>query len=66
MKSLDVQVGAARVPWAHATTQRDNTYHAPGWVLPGGSRTTERARAEVVAANIHQMITGRPAPVVSS
>lgn len=59
MKSLDVNVGSGRVPWANATTQRDNTYQPAGWVLPGGQRTEVRARAETVASNIDQIIRGR-------
>lgn len=60
MKSLDIHIGAGHVPFAQSTTTRDNTYHPAGYVLPGGQRTDDRARAELVAANISERITGRP------
>ena len=63
MKSLDVHVGAGRVPFAHATTTRDNTYCPAGFVLPGGVRTTDRERAAVVAANTAALIAGRLPPL---
>ena len=59
MKSLDIQIGAARVPFAPATTTRDNTHFPAGFVLPGGERTDDWARALVVASNIAALITGR-------
>lgn len=59
MKSLDIRVGAARVPFAPATTTRDNTHFPAGYALPGGARTEDRFRALVVAANIDQIINGQ-------
>lgn len=65
MKSLDIQVGPGRVPWADATTLRDAVYLPAGWALPGGLRTDDRERALVVAENIAALIGGRTAAMAS-
>ncbi len=43
----NIAVGKTRVIWARATDSQ-----AEGWVLPGGARTQDRARAYEVAVQL--------------
>jgi hypothetical protein len=53
----NISRGFGRVIYAAATTDAHGVYHPEGWVLPGGVRTTVRARAEAVADRIHDIST---------
>lgn len=50
----NITVGAGRVIYALATTDHAGRYHPEGWVLPGGARTSSKARATRVATNINR------------
>ena len=52
-ENQDIAVGKARVPFAPAVLK----YNLPeGWVLPGGERTTDEARAKRVATNMSKLM----------
>lgn len=48
---FDITIGKGRIIWAEATEIKGTVLPA-GWVLPGGERTQDRARAEEVALAI--------------
>ena len=52
-ENQDIVVGKARVPFAPAIPK----YNLPeGWVLPGGERTADEARAKRVATNMSKLM----------
>lgn len=52
-----IRFGAAHVPWGDACRAANGTEYEPGWVLPGGARTTDFKRAEAVAFVLHLLIS---------
>jgi hypothetical protein len=49
----NIRVGIGRVLWGPSTTDISGNFHQPGWVLPGGLRTDNSARAYAVAVEIN-------------
>jgi len=51
----DIEYGYGQIPWGRAIRSELGYELMPaGWVLPGGERTQDRARAQRVAAAIHE------------
>ena len=48
----NITVGTGRVLYAERGYTRATSVLPAGWVLPGGQRTDDEARARMVAANI--------------
>lgn len=51
---FDITIGKGRIIYAEALEHKGAVLPA-GWVLPGGERTQDRARAEAVASAIDKM-----------
>lgn len=45
----NIQSGLGRILFAKATTPTDGLYRPEGWVMPGGIRTNDAARAKHAA-----------------
>jgi hypothetical protein len=55
MENIDITIGQATVPWAF---ESHSLGLDEGWALPGGQRTTERARAILAAARMNAYMMG--------
>jgi len=55
MENIDITIGQATVPWAFQSHSLDL---AEGWILPGGERTTDKARAILAAARMNAYMMG--------
>lgn len=51
----NIAIGLGRVIWADGTTDCAGKAHAPGWVVPGGQRTLDEARARAAATLLNSL-----------
>lgn len=51
----NITVGKGRVLWGKSATCTSGLHHPEGYVLPGGVRTLDRARAHAVASAIDEL-----------
>lgn len=48
----NIRVGRARILWAPSVISTSGLHHPEGWVLPGGARTRDEARARAAAVTV--------------
>lgn len=50
----NIYIGMGRILWSDYVIDSNGIAHQEGWVLPGGERTTDEARARAVAGKINE------------
>lgn len=48
-----IYIGTGRILWGDYLIDSNGKAHQAGWVLPGGKRTTNEAKARLVAGKIN-------------
>jgi hypothetical protein len=51
----NIRIGNGRILWAKACTCTAGIHHPEGWILPGGERTQDSARAHAAALTIDEL-----------
>ena len=49
----NIYIGMGRILWSDYVIDGNGKAHQEGWVLPGGKRTTDEAKARAVAGKIN-------------